>query len=273
MGPGSTRQLCPSCRQLVAPGYYGQQGSSAQQQQQHQPQGGAFGGLPSSAGVAERGNPAMPKSKMRQSSDGRYQLPPRLRRAGRRCWIRGYYARGVPGTPSSFTYEIDIKQTVLPPAAEGRSNIVLREHPAPIACMLLTTWSSSKEAMRPPTAAAPPTDEPGVLQADGRKRHSLGGRAIRSEAEASDFAVELFIQLKLGQTRSLKDARQDPEWQLERANIPSLHHTDPAPFRPCIGQQSAEPAAKVDLSSFDVAELSHNAASRATMPAPVHARL
>ena len=82
--------------------------------------------------------------------------------------------------------------------------------------------------------------------------------------------MELFTRLRLGQMRSLEDAEQEPEWQRERAQISSLCPPAPAPMGPCTGQQSAEPAVKVPLSSCDVAKLPRNADSGAAMPAPMH---
>ena len=126
--PGSSGPLAGS---LVPPGHRVHQDASAQQQQQQQQQQDAsaqqqqqpreegVGGLHPSAGVAERGTPALPGPKTRFSSDGRYQLPPRLRKADGRCWFRGYHARKVPGAPSRFTYEINIQHRVPPPNSRG----------------------------------------------------------------------------------------------------------------------------------------------------------
>ena len=124
--PGSSARITGS---LVAPpGHHGQREASPQQQEE-QPQAQGMRGLPPSAGVAERGTPALPEPKMTASCDGRYQLPPRLRKADGRCWFRGYHARKVPGTPSSFSYGVDFQRKVLPPAAAGIS-----ERFAPFAC-------------------------------------------------------------------------------------------------------------------------------------------
>ena len=140
--------------------------------------------------------------------------------------------------------------------------------------MLLIAWAGSKEAKQPPAGTALPASaaphERAVHQVAGKTERHTGGNSFRSEAAAAEEAVRLFTKLKLGQTRSLEDAKQDPEWQAERANVPSLYNADPAPIGPSTGQQSAEPAVKVGLSSLNMTKLSHNAANGAEMPAITH---
>ena len=83
--PAAPGRSGPLAGSLVPACHRGHQDASAQQQQQQQPQEEGVEGLHPSAGVAERGTPALPKPKTRLSSDGRYQLPPRLRKADGRC--------------------------------------------------------------------------------------------------------------------------------------------------------------------------------------------
>ena len=47
-------------------------------------------------------------------NDGRYRLPPQLRKAGGSHWIRGYTARPkeMPGQAPSYTYQLNLRQTV-----------------------------------------------------------------------------------------------------------------------------------------------------------------
>ena len=40
--------------------------------------------------------------------DGRYRLPPRLRKTAGSVWFRGYHARKVQDAPPLFAYEVDI---------------------------------------------------------------------------------------------------------------------------------------------------------------------
>ena len=59
--------------------------------------------------------------------DGRYQLPPQLRRAGVSHWFRGYNAqpKDLPGQTTSYTYHLDLRRTVR------------------VCADLITTWSSA----------------------------------------------------------------------------------------------------------------------------------
>ena len=66
--------------------------------------------IPAQKAVGEQCSIAKPSFK--PTPDGRYRLPPRLRKTAGSGWIRGYRARKVQAAQPFFVYEVDISFTV-----------------------------------------------------------------------------------------------------------------------------------------------------------------